>query len=140
MTVSEHSLVLKEVKVPLWPHSKCQSSLRRNFGANYLLPKTNICAGEEGNDACDVSIFFLPLPFTVAFPHSLTLALPPPPLPPSLGQLCYYLLTTKNNTLQCRATEVDRWSARKMAPGIKLVLFHLVSAVAVEIHQVLLPM
>lgn len=55
LTVSEHSLVLKEVKVPLWPHSKCQSSLRRNFGANYLLPKTNICAGEEGNDACDVS-------------------------------------------------------------------------------------
>lgn len=53
--VSEHSLVLKEVKVPLWPHGKCQSALRRNFGTNYVLPKTNICAGEEGNDACDVS-------------------------------------------------------------------------------------
>ena len=50
---SEHSLVLKEVRVPLWQNPKCEVALRKHFGASYRLPDTTLCAGDEGNDACD---------------------------------------------------------------------------------------
>ena len=54
---SEHSLVLKEIKVPLWNHDTCNGALQAQFGPAYILPSTALCAGSEGKDACDVSIF-----------------------------------------------------------------------------------
>ncbi|RXG56343.1 Tryptase beta-2 [Armadillidium vulgare] len=51
--VSEHSVVLKEIKVPLWDNRECQNALKLQFGQSYNLPNTAICAGSEGNDACD---------------------------------------------------------------------------------------
>ena len=53
---SEHSLVLKEIKVPLWNHDTCNGALQAQFGPAYILPTTAICAGSEGKDACDVSM------------------------------------------------------------------------------------
>jgi secreted trypsin-like serine protease len=50
---AQHSLVLKEVVVPLWRHPQCESALKGHFGPNYRLPETTICAGAEGSDACD---------------------------------------------------------------------------------------
>uniref|UniRef100_A0A2P2IC67 Serine protease 52-like n=1 Tax=Hirondellea gigas TaxID=1518452 RepID=A0A2P2IC67_9CRUS len=50
---SEHSVVLKEINVPLWNNPSCQNALRRQFGPGYHLPRTAICAGAEGRDACD---------------------------------------------------------------------------------------
>ena len=52
---SEHSLVLKEIKVPLWSHNTCDFALQAQFGPAYHLPSTAVCAGAEGRDACDVS-------------------------------------------------------------------------------------
>lgn len=49
----EHSVVLKEINVPLWRNDDCQRALRYHFGPNYRLPPTSICAGTEGRDACD---------------------------------------------------------------------------------------
>ncbi|KAG8233061.1 hypothetical protein J437_LFUL012937 [Ladona fulva] len=50
---SDHSVVLKEVRVPLWSHNTCEASLREQFGSTYTLPNTSICAGALGRDACD---------------------------------------------------------------------------------------
>jgi len=50
---SEHSLVLKEIKVPLWSHNTCDFALQAQFGPAYHLPNTAVCAGAEGRDACD---------------------------------------------------------------------------------------
>jgi len=50
---SAHSVILKEIEVPLWNHAKCQAALRTQFGPNFVLPETSICAGAEGRDACD---------------------------------------------------------------------------------------
>lgn len=52
----DHSLVLKEIPVPLWPHKECEAALRSSFGARFTLPPTAVCAGAEGRDACDVSV------------------------------------------------------------------------------------
>ena len=52
---SEHSLVLKEINVPLWNHANCNRALQAQFGPAYTLPSSAICAGAEGRDACDVS-------------------------------------------------------------------------------------
>ncbi|KAA0189915.1 hypothetical protein HAZT_HAZT001136, partial [Hyalella azteca] len=52
---SSHSVVLKEISVPLWNNDHCQTALRQQFGPAYVLPPTAICAGAEGRDACDVS-------------------------------------------------------------------------------------
>ncbi|XP_035232718.1 tryptase-like isoform X2 [Stegodyphus dumicola] len=49
----EHSVVLKEVNVPLWRNDDCERSLKFHFGPNYRLPATSLCAGAEGRDACD---------------------------------------------------------------------------------------
>jgi hypothetical protein len=54
VSASEHSVVLKEVTVPLWQNAACERALRRQFGSRYSLPETSICAGAEGRDACDV--------------------------------------------------------------------------------------
>ena len=51
---SDHSVVLKEIKVPLWRHSVCNEALQSQFGTKYSLPDTAVCAGAEGRDACDV--------------------------------------------------------------------------------------
>ena len=56
ISASEHSLVLKEIDVPLWNHDNCNGALQAQFGPAYSLPDTTICAGAEGHDACDVSI------------------------------------------------------------------------------------
>jgi secreted trypsin-like serine protease len=55
-----HSVILKEIEVPLWDDAKCQAALKTQFGPNFVLPSTSICAGAEGRDACDVRlhIFF----------------------------------------------------------------------------------
>ena len=53
---SEHSVVLKEIAVPLWQHSVCNTALQSQFGPKYNLPETAICAGAEGRDACDVRL------------------------------------------------------------------------------------
>lgn len=53
---SEHSLVLKEIPVPLWSHVTCNGALQAQFGPAYHLPDTAVCAGAEGRDACDVSM------------------------------------------------------------------------------------
>jgi secreted trypsin-like serine protease len=50
---SEHSLILKEVPVPIWKQQECETALKKQFGNSYKLPLTNLCAGEEKNDACD---------------------------------------------------------------------------------------
>jgi len=50
---SEHSLVLKEIDVPLWNHDTCNGALQAQFGPAYSLPGTTLCAGAEGRDACD---------------------------------------------------------------------------------------
>lgn len=50
---SEHSLVLKEIHVPLWDHDNCNGALQAQFGPAYHLPDTAVCAGAEGRDACD---------------------------------------------------------------------------------------
>ncbi|XP_076339575.1 phenoloxidase-activating factor 2-like [Tachypleus tridentatus] len=50
---SEHSLILKEVNVPLWKRNDCERALKQHFGPQYKLPDTSICAGREGRDACD---------------------------------------------------------------------------------------
>jgi len=50
---SEHSVVLKEISVPLWDHTKCDQALQSQFGVGYKLPETAMCAGAEGRDACD---------------------------------------------------------------------------------------
>ncbi|XP_013776905.1 serine protease 44-like [Limulus polyphemus] len=50
---SEHSLILKEVNVPLWKRNDCEGALKQHFGPQYKLPDTSICAGREGRDACD---------------------------------------------------------------------------------------
>ncbi|CAB4055732.1 unnamed protein product [Lepeophtheirus salmonis] len=50
---SEHSLVLKEIEVPLWSYTNCNGALKAQFGPAYSLPTTAICAGAEGRDACD---------------------------------------------------------------------------------------
>ena len=57
LSASEHSLVLKEIKVPLWSHNTCDFALQAQFGPAYHLPNTAVCAGAEGRDACDVSIY-----------------------------------------------------------------------------------
>ena len=49
-----HSVILKEIEVPLWDDAKCQAALKTQFGPNFVLPSTSICAGAEGRDACDV--------------------------------------------------------------------------------------
>ena len=54
-SASEHSLVLKEIDVPLWNHDTCNGALQAQFGPAYSLPGTTLCAGAEGRDACDVS-------------------------------------------------------------------------------------
>nr|CAG4645445.1 EOG090X03V0 [Lynceus sp. MCZ IZ 141354] len=48
-----HSVALKEIEVPLWDDAKCQAALRTQFGPNFVLPPTSLCAGAEGRDACD---------------------------------------------------------------------------------------
>ncbi|CAG0898123.1 unnamed protein product, partial [Cyprideis torosa] len=50
---SPHSVVLKEISVPLWEHGNCERVLKQQFGPTYTLPNTSICAGQEGSDACD---------------------------------------------------------------------------------------
>jgi len=50
---SEHSLVLKEIEVPLWNNDNCNGALQGQFGPAYNLPSTTLCAGAEGRDACD---------------------------------------------------------------------------------------
>jgi len=50
---SEHSVVLKEITVPLWEHAACNSALQSQFGPAYRLPQSAVCAGAEGHDACD---------------------------------------------------------------------------------------
>lgn len=57
-TASEHSLVLKEIDVPLWNHDNCNGALQAQFGPAYSLPGTTLCAGAEGRDACDVRKHF----------------------------------------------------------------------------------
>ena len=58
LAASEHSLVLKEINVPLWSHDTCNGALQAQFGPAYHLPDTAVCAGAEGRDACDVSLLF----------------------------------------------------------------------------------
>ncbi|KAG8275353.1 hypothetical protein J6590_087703 [Homalodisca vitripennis] len=50
---SNHSVVLKEIPVPLWENQACEKALRTSFGARFSLPPTAVCAGAEGRDACD---------------------------------------------------------------------------------------
>jgi len=50
---SEHSVILKEISVPLWDQRKCNAALQAQFGPTYTLPSTALCAGSEGRDACD---------------------------------------------------------------------------------------
>ena len=59
ISASEHSLVLKEIDVPLWNHDNCNGALQAQFGPAYSLPDTTICAGAEGHDACDVSVLII---------------------------------------------------------------------------------
>ena len=56
---SEHSLVMKEINVPLWNHDNCNGALQAQFGPAYTLPPTTLCAGAEGRDACDVRLLLL---------------------------------------------------------------------------------
>ncbi|CAL8100213.1 unnamed protein product [Orchesella dallaii] len=50
---SPFSIILKEIVVPIWGFSECESQLRKNFGTSYKLSETAVCAGETGHDACD---------------------------------------------------------------------------------------
>lgn len=50
---SNHSFVLKEVNVPIWRQDRCVSALQLQFGSEFSLPGTSLCAGAEGRDACD---------------------------------------------------------------------------------------
>ncbi|XP_035227597.1 phenoloxidase-activating factor 2-like [Stegodyphus dumicola] len=50
---SNHSFVLKEVNVPIWRVGDCESALQLQFGSDFTLPGTSLCAGAEGRDACD---------------------------------------------------------------------------------------
>ncbi|XP_071040931.1 chymotrypsin-like protease CTRL-1 [Parasteatoda tepidariorum] len=50
---SNHSFVLKEVNVPIWRQDRCESSLQLQFGTEFVLPSSSLCAGAEGRDACD---------------------------------------------------------------------------------------
>lgn len=50
---SEHSVVLKEISVPMWEHNTCSDALQSQFGPTYTLPESAVCAGAEGRDACD---------------------------------------------------------------------------------------
>jgi len=50
---SDHSVVLKEISVPIWNHGDCNEALQDQFGPAYVLPHSAICAGAEGRDACD---------------------------------------------------------------------------------------
>merc|ERR1719309_775095 len=50
---SDHSVILKEIHVPLWNQKLCEESLKLQFGPTYTLPRTAICAGAEDHDACD---------------------------------------------------------------------------------------
>jgi len=50
---SEHSVVLKEISVPMWKHTTCNEALQSQFGPSYNLPDSAVCAGAEGRDACD---------------------------------------------------------------------------------------
>ena len=51
---SPHSIVLKEIIVPIWSSDDCQRKLKSNFGPQFKLPPSAICAGDERRDACDV--------------------------------------------------------------------------------------
>ena len=53
---SDPSVVLKEIAVPLWEHSVCNTALQSQFGPKYNLPETAICAGAEGRDAFNVRL------------------------------------------------------------------------------------
>ncbi|GIY15872.1 protein masquerade [Caerostris darwini] len=50
---SNHSFVLKEVNVPIWRQERCESALQLQFGTEFSLPGSSLCAGAEGRDACD---------------------------------------------------------------------------------------
>ncbi|GIY11097.1 protein masquerade [Caerostris darwini] len=50
---TDHSVILKEVNVPLWRNDDCERALKFHFGPSYKLPATSLCAGAEGRDACD---------------------------------------------------------------------------------------
>lgn len=50
---SNHSIVLKEVIVPVWKNNDCERSMKLQFGPNYQLPSSVVCAGTTGRDACD---------------------------------------------------------------------------------------
>jgi len=50
---SDHSVVLKEISVPMWDHRNCNEALQAQFGPSYILPDSAVCAGAEGRDACD---------------------------------------------------------------------------------------
>ncbi|CAL1298488.1 unnamed protein product [Larinioides sclopetarius] len=50
---SNHSFVLKEVNVPIWRQDRCEAALQLQFGSEFTLPGTSLCAGAEGRDACD---------------------------------------------------------------------------------------
>lgn len=54
---ADHSTILKEILVPLWSNKECQTALQSQFGPNFAIPPTAICAGTENKDACDVSFF-----------------------------------------------------------------------------------
>ena len=41
-------MVLKEIPVPLWERESCDAALRTQFGPNYRIPDTALCAGAEG--------------------------------------------------------------------------------------------
>lgn len=53
---TEHARVLKEIRVPLWSNQNCETALKKYFGKDYKLSKSNICAGRQGKDACDVCL------------------------------------------------------------------------------------
>merc|ERR1719422_700607 len=50
---TDHSVILKEIAVPLWDQRKCNTALQAQFGPSYTLPNLALCAGAEGRDACD---------------------------------------------------------------------------------------
>uniref|UniRef100_T1IU53 Peptidase S1 domain-containing protein n=1 Tax=Strigamia maritima TaxID=126957 RepID=T1IU53_STRMM len=50
---SSHSVVLKEVVVPVWSSEQCEVSLRNQLGPDFQLSNTLMCAGGDGKDSCD---------------------------------------------------------------------------------------
>ncbi|CAG7719109.1 unnamed protein product [Allacma fusca] len=50
---SPHSIVLKEVIVPIWSPDDCEKKLKTSFGPDFKLPASSLCAGDEKRDACD---------------------------------------------------------------------------------------